>query len=284
MRIAVIGLGLMGASLTSALKGYQYPHGSEQTATIIGMDIDKTVCLKAKIYGVADEIYENVQEAVQEADVVIFCVYPHLIADIIAGAEFKKGAVITDICGVKSPLYKELMSSLPPETDYVGIHPMAGKEIDGFDNADKNIFKNTGFIITPLPSTKPESVELMRSIAFYTGAARIEIVSPEIHDDIIAYTSDLMHISAAALCVDYHKDMTLAYTAGAFRDCTRIANINAPLWTELLLSNKEFTMKHLKNYIENLQKIYSALETEDGAGLNSLLQTASDNKKILLKK
>lgn len=277
LRIAVIGLGLMGASLSSALKGYK-------NSTVIGMDIDKTVCRKAKEYGVADEIYENVQDAVLDADIVIFCVYPHLIADIIAGAEFKKGAVITDICGVKSPLYKDLAESLPPETDYIGVHPMAGKEVDGFDNADKNIFKNTGFIITPLPSTKSESVELMRDIAGYIGAARIEVVSPEVHDDIIAYTSDLMHISAAALCIDYHKDMTLAYTAGAFRDCTRIANINAPLWTELLLSNREFTMNHLQNYIDNLQKIHSALQAEDDARLNNLLQTASDNKKILLKK
>jgi prephenate dehydrogenase len=202
--------------------------------------------------------------------------------------------VVTDICGVKSGLYKKLAAILPDDAndannagqaeyiDYVGIHPMAGKERDGFENADPEIFKGSGMIICPLPSTRPESVELMKELAGPVGATRLCVSPPEKHDEIIAYTSDLMHISAAGLCMDYPEEMTLAFAAGAFRDSTRVADINAEAWTELLLDNHINTIKCLDRYMESLQRLRRCLAEEDAAKLFRLLSLAGDNKREML--
>jgi prephenate dehydrogenase len=171
---------------------------------------------------------------------------------------------------------------LPPGTDYIGIHPMAGKERDGFDNGEAAIFQGAGFLITPLPCTKSTSVELMRELAGYIGATKLAVANPEKHDEIIAYTSDLMHIAAACLCMDYHPDMTAAYTAGAFRDCTRIADINADAWTELLLTSGKPVIDRLECYLESLTQVRDALASRDADTLRALLTKAGDQKREML--
>ncbi len=239
-KIAVIGLGLIGGSFAYALRGFQ-------EAFISGADVDREVLKKALEKGAVDYASDDIADVVKDADLVIFGVYPHHLTEILKkyGGYFKAGAVITDVCGVKTHLYKIIEAYIPDSVDYVGIHPMAGREVDGFDNANGNLFKETGFIIVPLPSTKPESMALMKKMATYIGASRIAVSHPVEHDGIIAYTSDLMHISASGLCMDFHPNMSLAFTAGAYRDCTRIANINPALWTELLLENSENILVHL---------------------------------------
>jgi prephenate dehydrogenase len=276
-RISVIGLGLMGASLAGALKGFR-------DASIVGADVQDDVCRKAMSGGVVDEAFTDAGMAIKDADLVVFCVYAGQIPPLAAAnfSAFKPGAVVTDICGVKSGLYARLDGLLPENIDYVGIHPMAGKERDGFDNADPAIYKNTGFIICPLPSSRQENVGLMRELAEYIGAARLAVVPPAEHDAIIAYTSDLMHIASAGLCIDYHPDITPAFTAGAFRDCTRVADINAGAWTELLLDNREHTLRRLDGYIDSLRRIRDALKDGDEAGLFSLLERAGTNKREML--
>ena len=278
-QICVVGLGLMGASMARALRGFR-------GASIVGADVRGDVCALAEQDGTVERAYTDAGEAIEGSDLVIFCVYAHHIPPIARqnGGAFKPGAVLCDICGVKSGLYAELLPLLPKNTDYVGLHPMAGKERDGFENADPAIYKNSGFIISPLPSTKPETTVLARELAVHVGAARIAEVPPEKHDEIIAYTSDLMHIAAAALCVNFHPEMTLAFTAGAFRDCTRIADINAGAWTELLLSNRKHTADCLDKYIESLEKIRLALGRNDAAGLHALLERAGENKREMLKR
>jgi prephenate dehydrogenase len=122
----------------------------------------------------------------------------------------------------------------------------------------------------------------MRALAEHIGAARIAVSDPAAHDAVIAYTSDLMHIAAAGLCVDFHPDMTLAYAAGAFRDCTRIADINAAAWTELLLSNADNTLGMLDRYMASLAHIRRALAERDEAALCALLDRAGRNKREML--
>jgi prephenate dehydrogenase len=276
-KIGIIGLGLIGASLAGALRGFR-------GASVAGADVREDVCGKAERAGVVGEAYTKVSRAVRDADLVIFCVYAHNIPQIVCenASYFKAGAVLSDICGVKSGLYARLHGLLPQDVDYVGVHPMAGKERDGFDNADPAIFKNTGFIICPLPSSKPENISLMSELAVYIGATRIAVSPPYEHDSIIAYTSDLMHIASAGLCVEYHPDMTSAFTAGAFRDCTRVADINAGAWTELIMDNRAHTLARLDGYISSLTKIREAIASGDEDGLRGLLDRAGENKRRML--
>jgi Prephenate dehydrogenase len=190
--------------------------------------------------------------------------------------------VLADICGVKSRLYPALEEMLPPTVEYIGLHPMAGKERDGFENADPAIYRNCGFIICPVEGTADSTVRLMRELAQHIGAARIAVTSPDRQDEIIAYTSGLMHIAAAGLCLDFHPQMSSAFAAGAFRDCTRVADINAGAWTELLMDNRPAILDQLGKYMASLECFRRALADSDEASLHSLLETAGNNKRKML--
>ncbi|MDD2215681.1 MAG: prephenate dehydrogenase [Eubacteriales bacterium] len=277
-QITIIGLGLIGGSMAMALRGFK-------NARIIGVDVDPYTLEKALELGVIDEAYENVDDGVTSSDLVILCVYPHHIIEIVSKNLnfFKKGSVVSDVCGAKSHLYKMLGPLIPYDVDYIGIHPMAGKEVDGFENADGRIFYNAGFIITPLPFTRTESLVLMKELGAHIGS-RVTVIDPESHDEIIAYTSDLMHLAATALCMDFHPAMTSVYTAGAFRDCTRIANINPALWTELFLLNGDSILPYLNSYINYLNRLEQAIGSRDKDQLYRLLEKASINKKEMLKR
>jgi prephenate dehydrogenase len=156
---------------------------------------------------------------------------------------------------------------------------MAGKERDGYENAEAGLYQNSGFVIIPTDKSTPESITLLRELAEYIGAARIAVAEPEEHDALIAYTSDLMHSAAAGLCLHPHPAFDSAFTAGAFRDCTRVADINAGAWTELLMDNRENTARALGRYIEDLRTIQSALNSENKQALYDLLQAAGENKR-----
>ena len=268
---------MIGGSLAKALRGYR-------DAKIIAVDIDQQTREAALKNNVVDAAYDSPQQAVFESDLIILCVYPHHIKEFFEqyANKLREGCIVTDVCGTKEQLYTDLIPMIPEHIRYIGVHPMAGKEVDGFKNACEDLFVNTGFLITPLPVSSEEDIEEMRALGKAIGATRIAVSEPELHDDIIGYTSDLMHISATALCMHYHPEMTSAYTAGAFRDCTRIANINPELWTELLLTNADKTLPHLDTYIEYLTKMQEALRQNDAQTLYDLLDLAGTNKKEML--
>lgn len=278
-KIAIIGLGLIGGSMAYRLCGF---NGGK----VIGYDTNAAICKSAAERGAVADIAQNVGSAIDGADLVIIATYPDSVAKIVKqnSDKFKKGAVITDICGVKSRISKEICSAVPDGVFYVGSHPMAGKEVEGFDNAEPTLFDGCGFIIVPTEKSDDKSIELVSSMARHLGAARIAVNTPEDHDSIIAYTSDLMHISASALCLDFNENMNLAYTAGAFRDCTRIAMINPKLWTELFLENAEHIVTEIDRFSASLNKVRDAIANGRADRLFDLLSTVRANKTDILKR
>ena len=278
-KIAIIGLGIIGGSMAYALKGFK-------NAEIFGCDIDPDTRHKALERGAVDKVSADAAPAIDNADLVILCTYPELIVKIISDNRncFKAGAIITDVCGVKTKLAKEIEEILPDGCEYVGGHPMAGKETDGFDSAAPELFGMCGFIITPIPSSTEKGLSMVTEMARYIGATRITVATPEEHDSVIAYTSDLMHISAACLCLDYNHKMNRAYTAGAFRDCTRIANINPGLWTQLFLENRSFLLEEIDRFSESLSKVRRAIEDKDSQELFNLLSNVKKNKLYMQEK
>ena len=256
-----------------ALRGFK-------NAEIIGVDIDPETRRKAVKEKAVHRACADMSDAASDADLIIMCTYPDLAVKLLEEHRdmLKRGAVVTDVCGVKTDVSRRIRRALPDHADYVGGHPMAGKEVEGFDNACPELFWMTGYIITPFADSKPESVKLIKELAHFIGATRITVASPEEHDAIIAYTSDLMHVSASALCLTYPEKMNRAYTAGSFRDCTRIARINPELWTELFLSNAKNTAAEIDRLIENLNTIKSAILSNDEKGLYSILERVHKNK------
>jgi len=274
--IGVVGLGLMGASLALALRGFR-------SARLSGADLNEKTCQRAMEDGVVDEAAPDVGSVMARADLLIFCVYAHHIPQLLndSAKRLKKGCVVSDICGVKTNLYAQIMPMLPEHIDYVGVHPMAGKECDGYENAEAALYRGTGFLITPTIKSTEASIDLMKELANYIGAARVQVVPPEEHDEIIAYTSDLMHIAAAGLCVRPHPGTHPAFTAGAFRDSTRVADINAGAWTELLMDNRGNTVAALDQYLRDLSEIRGALNQGDREALRKILLRAGENKRRL---
>lgn len=272
-KIMIVGLGLIGGSMAYALRGFK-------NAEIIGVDIDPETRRKAVKEKAVHRACADMSDAAYEADLIIMCTYPDLAVKLLEEHrdELKRGVVVTDVCGVKTDVSRRIRRALPDHADYVGGHPMAGKEVEGFDNACPELFWMTGYIITPFADSKPESVKLIKELAHFIGATRITVASPEEHDAIIAYTSDLMHVSASALCLTYPEKMNRAYTAGSFRDCTRIARINPELWTELFLSNAKNTAAEIDRLIENLNTIKSAILSNDEKGLYAILERVHNNK------
>ena len=277
--ICIVGLGLMGASLAGALEGFK-------NATITGVDINEAVVQRALDEKIVQAATTDIYEAVKDADLLIFCVYarhiPELLGKCVAG--IKQGAAVTDICGVKAALYKEILPLIPQNVSYVGIHPMAGKERDGIENATPTLYQNSSMLICPTESSTDEARGLMADMAKYIGCARIKECDYKRHDTIIAYTSDLMHVASAGLCVRYPQEMDLSFAAGAFRDCTRIADINAEAWTELLLENRENVLCTLDDYIKSLNHMRRAIADNNAPELSELLTQAGNNKREMLKR
>lgn len=273
-RIAIIGLGLIGGSLAYALEGFR-------GGVVTGADADAATREKALARGAVSEAFADAGDAIDGADFIIFCLYPEQIPAIIRdnAARFKPGAVVTDVCGVKARLTEKICAVLPPGVDFVSCHPMAGKEFSGFDHADGRLFAGTGFLITPVDGSKQDSITLLKEVAWYIDAARTATCTPQRHDEIIAYTSHLCHVSAAALCLDFNDGMTRAFTAGAYRDCTRVANINPGLWSELFLENRENIVNEIDRLVGSLTTLREAVGGGDYDTLYALLEKVQRNKK-----
>ncbi|MDR1060543.1 MAG: prephenate dehydrogenase [Clostridiales bacterium] len=274
-----MGLGLIGGSLAYASRGFRQ-------CRITGYDIDPVACRKALAAAAVDRIAPSAEAAVSGADLSVFCTSPETAIGNArrCSGHFKAGSVFIEICGVKQEIAPLLREALPAHVDYIGVHPMAGKEVGGFDNAAPGLFKGAGFIlIPPGGACRPESLETVRAYCLHAGAGRICSNTARDHDRIIAYTSDLMHIAATALCAEYPADMTMAHAAGAFRDCTRVADIDAALWTELLLKNARNIAPFLETYIASLSAFKTALQGGDAAFVNEFLRKAGANKKEMQK-
>lgn len=273
MKIAIIGLGLIGGSMARRLRGFH-------NCTIAAYNRTKETLLLAKQDGAIDEGYSSPADAMDGADLIIMCLYPKLNVDFIHDNlnSIKPGAVITDVTGIKGYMVRELKKFLPGNIDFIGGHPMAGREIGGYKSSTDTLFDNASYIITPTPENKPENVALIRDMAKYIGCRTVMTTTPDEHDAIIAYTSQLMHVVAVALCDNPMIERSASFSAGSLRDCTRVAVINAQMWSELFVENKEHLSKRIQEMIDSLGKIKEAVESSDREKLEEIMTNATEQK------
>jgi prephenate dehydrogenase len=273
-KISVIGLGLIGASLARALRGFN-------NGVVCGYDCDPFVLGKAEKDGVVEIACETPEEAVAMGDLVILCIYPDAMAAFVEQHRdrFKSGAILSDVAGVKNPIIGDILKVLPDNIDYISIHPMAGRENCGYDYASDSIFKGTGLILLPARTgNRPGTLALFEKMAGYIGAKKFAFSKPETHDRIIAYTSHLTHIIPCAYCLEPPADIMSAFTAGSFTDCTRVASINPELWTGLFLMNREYLLEQIESFMENVKTLTKAIEDNDHDRLLELLTQVRYNK------
>ena len=268
----VVGLGLIGGSVAMALRGFE-------NYRVVGTDCSSQTRSYAVAHGVCDEVAERVEDVLGQADVVLFAMRPHGIAQQIEAFQdsFKPGALVTDVGGIKGAIM-EAAQCLPDTVDFIGCHPMAGKETSGVENAEKELFHNAYFILTPGPRSTQEHVDLLQRMGKYMGFRDVVITTPEEHDAIIAYTSQLMHIIAVATCDDEDLFRCKGFEGGSFRGCTRVAALDVPLWTELFTMNAPALCRCIRTLEDNLRAYREVLERGDREQLVEKL-TASARRK-----
>jgi prephenate dehydrogenase len=273
VNITVVGLGLIGGSLAMALKGFE-------GATITGVVRSQRTLDLAVERQVCDRVTLDPVEAIRDADVVWLCMQPQPILDFIKEHRdhFKPGALVTDVCGIKTAVM-EAAQVLPEQVDFIGCHPMAGKETSKLENAEATLFRNAHFILTPRPESDPEHVALMERMGRHMGFRDVVRTTPEQHDAIIAYTSQVMHIMAVAVCDDPDLFDCKGFEGGSFRDCTRVAALDVPLWTQLFSLNAPALTRVIRRLEDNLRAYRQVIEAGDTEKLAEKLTWSSQRKR-----
>ena len=277
MKVVVVGLGVIGGSFAMALKEAGYDD-------VNAIDTNKETLVKAKNLGLIKEGSVDGTELIKDADLIIISLYPRLVKDfIIKNKEnFKDGAIITDATGIKKMFIEDVANVLPENIDFVFGHPMAGREKKGIDFADSKVFKGANYILTPISRNKPENLDKIENLAYELGFKRVKRITPEYHDEMIGYTSQLPHTLAVALVnSDIEGRETGSFIGDSYRDLTRIANINEDLWSELFLGNKENLLTSIENFEVELDKIKNAIKDDDTETLKALFIKSTNRREKL---
>lgn len=277
MRIVVVGLGVIGGSFTMALKEAGYDD-------VYGIDINEESLEKAKNLGLIKDGFTDGNGIIKSADFIIISLYPRLVKKFILDNKenFKDGAIITDATGIKKMFIDDIINILPENIDFVFGHPMAGREKKGIDFASSTVFKGANYILTPVARNKEENLKMIEDLVYKIGFKRVRRITPEYHDEMIGYTSQLPHSLAVALVnSDVEGRETGNFIGDSYRDLTRIANINEDLWSELFLGNKENLLKSIENFEIELDKIKYAIENDDKETLRELFIKSTKRREKL---
>ena len=264
--IGVIGLGLIGGSMAKALN-------QSTDNAVYGFDTNPEVVQRAKLVNAIEE--ELTPEMIPLCDLVIIALYPEATREVLkkyAGA-FRKNAIVMDTCGVKGTICP-VGEQLAKENGFyfIGGHPMAGLEHSGFEYARKALFSNASMILVPPTGTPIAVVDRLKKLMVSIGFTNVQITTPEEHDRMIAFTSQLAHVVSSA----YIKSPTAAnhdgFSAGSYKDLTRVAKLNEGMWTELFLENPDNLADEIDAIIKNLQDYSDAIRGGDAETLCKLLR------------
>lgn len=267
-QITIVGVGLIGGSVGLAAKARQL------VRRVVGTGRDQANLARATELGAIDAGTTDLAAAVRESDLIVVCTPVDRIADVIlrAAPHCRPGAIFTDGGSTKAGIVRTLANSLPKSVSFVPAHPLAGSEKNGVDHAKVDLFDGRMTILTPMPGSDSAIVEQVRE--FWRGlGSRVVHMSPEQHDDALAVTSHLPHAVAAGVAGITPPDL-LAFTAGGFRDVTRIAGGDPELWTAIFQANRDAVLSALSRLADRLDEFRRLLEAGDGAGLGRWLAEA----------
>lgn len=264
MKILVVGLGLIGGSVCKSLAGKGH--------TIYGNDTDPTVVDRALQDGV---IVDTGTLDAGPYDCIFLCLH-HRIATEMLETELQNIApntILTDTFGLKGRMVRDLTyKSRKYGIRYVSTHPMAGREKSGYEASIPDLFQGATLILTPIDITDQEALETVENLGKEMGFGHMVRTNPMWHDNMIAYTSQLAHIVSSAYVKDFCMEDALSFAGGSFQDMTRVATMNAPMWTSLFLDNRDNLLYHLDLLLENLTEYRDALKQRDEEKLLDLIE------------
>ncbi len=271
MKIFIVGLGLMGGSYAEGLKKAGHD--------VYGYDANPEIMNQAILAHVIHPSSDLT--LLKESELIILALYPKDNVEFIKsyGHHFVKKQVVTDLSGTKSWMMKEIEHYLPEYVSYTSHHPMAGREKNGFNARDVNMFDGANFIIVTGVKSKSSDIDLLKSVANDLKFGKITVTDANTHDELIAFTSQLTHALAVALMHSDHLTETKKATGDSFRDLTRIAKINEVMWSELFLENKEALIKKIDDFSHELNALKSMIENDDLESLKTYLKEAKEKRK-----
>lgn len=277
--ILIVGLGLMGGSYAKALKRIGY-----HLMAIDSSNEAIQFALENKIIDEGSDFPEP--ELIKKADVIIFALYPHVFSEWIKNNQnyFKSNIKITDVTGVKSSIVYEIQEILRDDVEFISAHPMAGREVYGVQNSDDKMFHGANYIVVPTPKNTVEAIEWCKDLGRLLGFNRISVLTPEEHDEMIGFVSQLTHVIAVALMDCSDNSHLVDYTGDSFRDLTRIANINDKMWSELFLMNKKPLLDQMDKFIKEMQILREMLSQNDKESLCEKMRLSSKRRALFNKK
>ena len=288
----IVGLGIMGGSIAKAIRKNILVKNEKNSSLgkIFALDKNESALLLAKEEKIIDKAFlpQDTKKMLLECDVVFICIYPHATLNFLLEhkEDYKDHALVTDISGVKN-LIQERFDELCPKNAFLVLgHPMAGGEKEGFASSKSEFFKNHNYIIISQKKSGYDfenARKLLKKIAFAMGFSKITETDSENHDNKIGFTSQLCHVVASAMVESAEDPNITSFGGGSFEDLTRIAMINAPLWTELFLANKDKLVNHIEVFKKHLSEIERLIENEDSKNLQKLLEDVR-SKRILMQK
>lgn len=272
MNIGIVGLGLMGGSLGRAL--------CKLTENkVFATDKDEEAMMKGALLKAYHERLTH--ENAAEIDVLVMALLPSAMPSV--AEEYlpllKDGAVVTDIAGVKRPvvaLMKELSAKFP-SLSFAGGHPMAGREFSGVAHSAVNLFEGSTVLLVPVDSPL-ETLAALKNLYTSVGAEGVVITSAEDHDKMISYTSQLAHVVSSAYVQSPSAHRHYGYSAGSFRDMTRVARMNADMWTELMTDNADYLAEEVRDIADRLGAFADCLKNGDAAALHDMLERGNETK------
>ena len=273
-KFLIIGLGLLGGSYAQALsdQGY-YVTAITKDQSSIDYALEHKFIKKGSAFVDVGLI--------AEADIIVFALYPNVFVEWIEeyGRLIKPKTVVTDVTGVKGCIVYKIQALLPAGVEFISAHPMAGRETSGVENADKGIFKNANYIVVPTENNSLDTVELCGDLGETLGFREISVLSPEKHDKMIAFLSQLTHCIAVSLMCACDEPELERYTGDSFRDLTRIANINDSMWSELFLSNRETLLAEMDNYRQAFDKLYDTIKNGNREEMRDMMRLSTARRK-----
>ena len=269
-KILIIGLGLIGGSYAQGFKRAGFEVGAvTRSQKTLDYALEK---------GIIDSGTTEVTPAyVGQFDILVFALYPHVFLDWLERWQdcIKSGALLTDVTGVKGAVVYKVQEMLRPDLEFIGAHPMAGREVGGVEHADCRIFEGANFIVTPTEANTPEAVATCEKLGRILGFARISTLSPELHDEMIGFLSQLTHCIAVALMNCKESRHLVDFTGDSFRDLTRIARINEEMWNELFQLNKTELLGQMDLFRESFDRLRDAIAEGDEQTVKEMMRTST---------
>lgn len=273
LKIAVVGLGLIGGSFCKAI-------AARTGHLCFGMDRDEAAARRALETGAIQGILKEPQE-LAGFDLVMVCLHPRQTIQFLTdhAGDFSPDTLVIDSCGIKTAVMEQVLPVMRAHgIPFIGTHPMAGREFSGFDYALATLYEGASFIMTPPEDAKEEHLSLLRELMTQLGFGRIVVTTPAIHDATIAFTSQIAHVLSNA----YVKSPTLqnqsGFSAGSFQDLSRVAKLNEDMWTDLFLMNRPALLYELDTLLTHLTQYRDALANEDAETLKALLRDGREKK------